>query len=311
MKPASIPVIDINELNDPGTLEALDEACRKWGFFQVINHRIPQSVIDFVFDQTNAFFSLPLAEKRRILRTKENPWGFFDRELTKNVRDLKQVYDFGPSDGSSIRPQWPAGMPEFRNAIHRYYRHCEKLGYRLLAAISTNLGMSPGYLSRGFGPDHSSFLRLNYYPVALTPASNRDGHLGVGQHTDAGALTVLLQDDQAGLEVFHDNEWHIVEPRKDALVVNIGDIVQVWSNDTYFAALHRVIASAEKDRYSIPYFMAPEYRTNYEPVPTMVSDDRPPRYKSINWGEFKRLRSDGDYADYGNEIQIERYRIGA
>ena len=60
-------------------------------------------------------------------------------------------------------------MPEFRNAIHGYYRHCERLAYRLLAAISVNLGMSPGYLSRGFGPDHTSFLRLNYYPVPLTP----------------------------------------------------------------------------------------------------------------------------------------------
>jgi isopenicillin N synthase-like dioxygenase len=308
MKTESVPVIDINELRDQDTLAELDTACREWGFFQVVNHGIPQEAIDTVMHEAHAFFHLPIEFKREISRTHDNPWGFFDRELTRNVRDHKQVYDFGPSDGRDMRPQWPQSMPEFRAAIHNYYKLSEKLAYRLLAAISTNLGMSPGFLSRGFGPNHTSFLRLNYYPVALTPSSASDGHMGVGQHTDAGALTVLLQDSQPGLEVFRNNEWHLVQPRKDALVINIGDIVQVWSNDQYFAALHRVIASAEKERFSIPFFLSPEYRTNYAPVPTTVSNDQPARYKEINWGEFRKRRADGDFADYGEEVQIEQYR---
>jgi isopenicillin N synthase-like dioxygenase len=300
MKTENIPVIDIRRLDHPDTLAAIDLACREWGFFQIVNHGIPQSVTDNIVD-----------EKRKISRTQENPWGYFDRELTKNVRDLKQIYDFGPGDGETIEPQWPHGMPEFRNAIHNYYNHNQRLAHRILAAISTNLGMSPGYLSRGFGPDHTSFLRLNHYPVALTPASTSDGHLGVGQHTDSGALTILLQDDQPGLEVFRNNAWHLVEPRRDALVVNIGDIVQVWSNDNYFAALHRVVASVIKPRFSIPFFLSPGYRTNYAPVPTMISNGQPARYKEINWGEFRELRANGDYADYGEEVQIEQFRIGA
>ncbi len=311
MSTQSIPVIDINRISSVETLAKLDRACRDWGFFQVINHGIPQAIIDRTFAEARAFFYRPMDFKRTILRSKDNPFGFYDRELTKNARDLKQVFDFGPSDGERIRPQWPAGMPAFRNALHSHYRHTERLAYRLLAAISTNLGMSPGFLSRGFGRQHSSFLRLNYYPVSLTPASTSDGHFGVGQHTDAGALTLLIQDEQPGLEVFRNNEWHVVEPRRDAIVVNIGDIVQVWSNDTYFAALHRVIASSGKDRFSIPFFMMPEYKANYAPLPTMVSEAQPARYREINWGEFKRLRSEGDYADYGEEVQISRYRISA
>lgn len=307
----SVPVIDINRLQDPETLSQLDHACREWGFFQVINHGIPRQEIDRIFEQAHAFFALPLETKRKISRTRDNLWGFYDRELTKNVVDLKQVFDFGPADGQAIRPQWPTGMPEFRNAVHGYYRHCERLAYRLLAAISTNLGMSPGFLSRDFGEGATSFLRLNYYPVALTPPSSSGGQFGVGQHTDAGALTLLLQDDQPGLEVFRNNEWHLVEPRRDALVINIGDIVQVWSNDQYVAALHRVIASAEKARFSIPFFLSPNFRTNYAPVPTMITDERPARYKAINWGEFRKLRGDGDYADLGEEVQIEHYRIQA
>lgn len=311
MNSNSVPVIDINRLMDAETLAQLDTACREWGFFQVVNHGIPQAAIDSLFKETHAFFDLPLDAKREISRTRDNLWGFYDRELTKNVVDLKQVFDFGPGDGKAIRPQWPRGMPEFRNAVHGYYRHCELLARRLLGAISTNLGMSPGYLSRDFGQGHSSFLRLNYYPLALTPPSANGGQFGVGQHTDAGALTLLLQDDQPGLEVFRDNDWHLVEPRSDALVINIGDIVQVWSNDQYVAALHRVIASARKPRYSIPFFFSPTFRTNYAPVPSMVTRERPARYKQINWGEFRKLRGDGDYADLGEEVQIEHYRIQA
>ena len=99
--------------------------------------------------------------------------------------------------------------------------------------------------------------------------------------------------------------------RRDALVVNIGDIVQVWSNDYYFAALHRVVASADKPRFSIPFFLSPGYRTNYAPVPTTISKDRPARYREINWGEFRKLRADGDYADVGEEVQIEHFRLRA
>ncbi|MDH4126599.1 MAG: hypothetical protein OEW64_14795 [Gammaproteobacteria bacterium] len=311
MQAESIPVIDIGRLRHADTLAALDRACRDWGFFQIINHGIPEATIAAIFEQTHAFFAQPLDVKRQITRTRENPWGFYDRELTKNVVDLKQVYDFGPGHGTAIRPQWPAGLPAFRGAVQNYYWYCQQLAYRLLAAVSTNFGMSPGFLSRGFGPGHTSFLRLNYYPVALTPPSSNACRLGVGQHTDAGALTLLLQDDQPGLEVLRNNQWHLVTPRRDAIVVNIGDIVQIWSNDTYAAAVHRVIASATQPRFSIPFFLNPEYRTDYAPVPSMLSDDRPARYRAINWGEFRRRRADGDYADYGTEVQIEHYRISA
>jgi isopenicillin N synthase-like dioxygenase len=307
----NIPVIDIDRIDSPETLSAIDAACREWGFFQVVNHGIPQDVIKRMTAKMHSFFALPSEAKRAISRSAENPLGFYDKELTKNAVDLKEIYDFGPGDGQAIRPQWPRGIPGFRNAVHRYYYYNNGLAHRLLAAISTNLGMSPGYLSRGFGSHHTSFLRLNYYPVVTSPHAMAKGGLGVGQHTDSGALTILLQDNEPGLEVFRNNAWHLVEPRRDALVVNIGDIVQVWSNDIYFAALHRVIASANKARYSIPFFLNPTYSTHYAPVPTMVTATTPARYKAINWGEFRTLRAQGDYADCGEEVQIEQYRIGA
>lgn len=308
MKNETIPVIDIRQLKSQATLATLDRACRDWGFFQVTNHGIEEDTIAKLNDAMHAFFIQPSVLKREISRTRDNPWGFFDRELTKNTRDWKEVYDFGRSEEDIIRPQWPKDIPNFRYAVQNYFRACELLSYRLLAAISSNLGMSPGFLSRGFGPSHSSFLRLNYYPVCPNPGN---GHLGVNHHTDAGALTLLLQDNQPGLEVFRNNEWHLVEPRRDALVINLGDIAQVWSNDQYCASLHRVVANAKNARYSVPFFFNPEYRTNYAPVPTTISDDQPARYREINWGEFRARRHAGDYADYGEEVQINHYKNSA
>jgi isopenicillin N synthase-like dioxygenase len=311
----NVPVIDITQLRAPGTLSALDRACRDWGFFQVVGHGIDQAVLDALMAEAQRFFALPEQAKRGIERTAENPWGFFDRELTKNTRDWKEIYDYGPAEGELLRPQWPAALPAFRDAVLAYYQACETLAFRLLGAISINLGMPPQHLAAGFRPSHSSFLRLNYYPVCPRPErprgldTARDGHLGINHHTDAGALTLLLQDAQPGLEVYRDGEWYLVAPRADALVINIGDIVQVWSNDRYQAALHRVITNDRKDRLSAPFFFNPAYAADYAPLPTTVDAGHPPRYRAINWGEFRSLRAAGDYADYGEEVQIGHYRL--
>jgi len=313
MNSQNIPVIDIERLDSPATLAALDSACRNWGFFQAVHHGIEPDAIAALRREMHEFFALPTAVKREISRTADNPWGFYDRELTKNTLDWKQIFDYGPADGAAIQPQWPRAMPTFKLAVHAFYDACELLGFRLLAAISANLGMPAEHLSAHFQQAHTSFLRLNYYPKCPEPerpadiGTPRTGHLGLNHHTDSGALTLLLQDAQAGLEVYRRGEWHLVEPRDDALVVNIGDIVQVWSNDRYQAALHRVLANAEAERFSAPFFFNPAYETEYAPLPTTVDDDHPAKYRTIHWGQFRTLRVAGDFADRGEEIQISHY----
>jgi isopenicillin N synthase-like dioxygenase len=311
----SVPVIDIDRLSDPETQAAIDSACRHWGFFQVTNHGIDTGLIGALERAMHEFFALSEAQKSKVMRTRDNPWGFYDKELTKNVRDWKEVFDYGPGDGGKRVPQFPETLPAFKDAIIAYTTACDVLAFRLLAAISANLGMAEDYLAASFGPTHTSFLRLNYYPVCPEPARPdglappESGHLGISHHTDAGALTLLLQDDQPGLEVFRDGDWHLVEPRDDALVINIGDIVQVWSNDRYQAALHRVVTNPDHARYSAPYFFNPAYDTDYAPLPSMLDAEHPARYRPINWGEFRALRADGDYADYGEEVQISHYKV--
>ena len=305
----NVPVIDIESLERPESLAAIDRACREWGFFQVTGHGIDRQLVADVMAVSRQFFAQPAEDKRRILRDADNPWGFYDKELTKNRQDWKEIYDFGPADGDKLKPRWPAGALRlrFEPVIRAYYASCKLLSLRLLSAIATNLGVSAQHLARGFDDAHTSFLRLNYYPRHPQGAHD-DRPLGVGEHTDAGALTVLMQDRQPGLQVQRDGRWYLVEPRADALVVNIGDIVQVWSNDRYRAALHRVITNPSADRYSIPFFLNPSWETSYEPLPTTVTAREPAHYRRIHWREFRALRAAGDYADVGEEVQISHYR---
>ncbi len=313
-----IPVIDIRRLDDDaGALRQVHEACRDWGFFQIVGHRVPADLLTATHAAMRAFFQLPIEAKRAIERTATNSWGFYDRELTKNTRDWKQIFDVGPdeTDGrlAGSFAQWPAEPPEFRRTIEAFYAACEALSYRMLNAISRCLQMPASHLDETFGPDHSSFLRLNYYPICDAPAApdtplGGAGNFGINHHTDSGAITILLQDEQPGLQVYRRGTWTLVEPNPDALVVNIGDVVQVWSNDRYPAALHRVIASHATDRYSAPFFFNPAPHATYAPLPSVLSESEPARYRPINWGEFRASRTAGDYADYGDEIQISHYR---
>lgn len=138
----------------------------------------------------------------------------------------------------------------------------------------------------------------------LAAETGSEADLGIHHHTDAGALTVLLQDGIGGLQVFHEGFWHDVTAVTGAFTINIGDMTQVWSNDLYRAPVHRVLAMDRRERISIPYFYNPSYDTIVAPL------TRDPRYAPIPWGEFRRARADGDFADYGAEVQISDYRLG-
>ncbi len=315
-----VPVIDISTLlEDSRALAVLDKACRNWGFLQVTGHGLDGRLLSAMHEQTKTFFALPVTEKRRIIRTSSSDWGFYDQELTKNVVDWKEVFDVGYAETegplAGAMPKWPESLPEFKGTMLAFIDACRVVGHRVLAGISANLGMPADYLAAAFRSRDTSFLRLNYYPVCDDPAPAdaqtvpSSGHLGVNRHTDSGALTVLLQNAQPGLQVYRDGTWHLIEPRSDALVINIGDIVQVWSNDRYRAPLHRVILSREVPRNSAPFFLNPPCAVNYAPLPSLCNENDPARYQPINWGEFRARRGAGDYADYGEEIQISQFRI--
>jgi isopenicillin N synthase-like dioxygenase len=317
MDQASVPVIDLSGGVDTLPVDQIALACSEWGFFQIVGHGIGARQLAAAMAQTRAFFALPKEFKRAVSRNRDNPWGYYDRELTKNRRDKKEIFDIGP-DVAGLQPgdpfggstPWPVAPVDFECLLRAHVVECEKLAFALLGALCIGLDTGPDALRACFEPRHSSFLRLNYYPVVdpLGEEGQSGADLGIHHHTDAGALTILLQDDIPGLQVCRDGTWHDVRPMSGALVVNIGDMVQVWSNDRYRAPVHRVLAMNRSDRYSLPFFFNPGYEAVVAPLPTVVSASRPALYSGFSWGEFRRKRADGDFADYGAEVQISDYR---
>lgn len=326
----SVPVIDIGGRGGPPTDEVVRSvaaAAENFGFFQIVNHGIAQERIHRLWEATQTFFGLPAETKRQILRTKENSRGYYDRELTKNARDLKEVLDiahvpfpdladddprnFHRVDG---RNQWP-DLVGFRECVIDYLQACNALSLWLLEAFCQGLGEHAEHLHDAFGSDHTSFLRMNHYPLddLLTEAEAADvadlGDMALHHHSDSGALTLLLQDQVGGLQVENEGAWIDVEPLDGALVVNTGDMMQVWSNDKYHAALHRVVARTDRARYSLPYFFNPSYATAYEPLAGSIRPGDRAHYRAIDWGDFRQARADGDFADYGAEVQISDFLI--
>ena len=304
-----IPAIDLQNID----LDELDRACREWGFFTLTGHDISAQLRGEALRMTAEFFHQPKAAKNEIRRTASNCWGYFDTELTKNRQDWKEILDIGFAEAegplAGATPQWPDDH-QFVECIGHLRQALHDTAISVVQLVVQALGAQLD-VGTVFG-QHTSFLRLNFYPPCPNPydpeshgSATQAGELGISHHTDAGAVTVLLQDDQPGLQVLHQGQWQSVPPQPEALIINIGDIVQVWSNDRYPAPLHRVLANSSQQRISTPYFLNPSYAYDYAPL---VNDDAA-HYRDINWGEFRAGRAAGDYADYGTEIQIEHFRI--
>ena len=332
----SVPVVDFAPLRSSAdapsrarTLDELRKACRDWGAFQLVGHGIPSELTRGFSQEMRRFFALPGERKEAVRRGADNSFGYNDRELTKNRVDWKEVFDFGfvphpelPDEHPDNRSEegfnlWPAGLPGFETTMKAYFAACSALSLQLLEALCESLGLEPRTLHPSFEGVHTSFLRLNYYAPcpdaapADSPTVPRQGRLGVGHHTDAGAFTFVCQDGADGLQVEHAGRWHTVETLPGALIVNLADMLQVWSNDRLRSPLHRVIASPLAERFSAPFFFNPAYDTLCAPLPELIDPTHPAAFRSIRWGEFRRRRAAGDYADLGEEVQLSRYRTGA
>ncbi|OIW10166.1 hypothetical protein TanjilG_27917 [Lupinus angustifolius] len=329
-----IPLIDLSPINyqqeEPitpvsiqGLIKEIGSACKEWGFFQVINHKVPLRKRERIEDAARKFFELSLEEKIKVRRDAINVLGYFEAEHTKNVRDWKEIYDFNvqqptfipPSDDSdddeNIQFQWdnrwPQNPPEFREACQEYAQEVEKLAYKLMELIALSLGLAPNRFN-GFFRHNTSNIRLNHYPPCPYPHLA----LGLGHHKDTGVLTVLSQDDVGGLEVRRksDGEWIRVRPISNSFIINVGDMIQVWSNDAYESVEHRVMVNSEKERFSIPFFLKPALYTDVKPLEELTDDNNPPIYRAVNWGKFRtnRMRSNFTKSNVEN-LQIYHFKI--
>lgn len=315
MPTAPVPTIDVSVPLD-GQLQSLDSACRDHGFFLITGHGC-DDVVARTWEAARAFFAADRSVRRAVERDGDNPLGWYDRELTKRRRDAKEVFDFtdpsfAPADAFN---RWPDAVPGFRETMADFYDAFSGLSTTAVEIVHRALGLDPVDGLRFGGARTNSSVRLNHYPVGdPVPEAERDGlrELGataLGHHTDPGVVTLLLQDGTGGLQTqSRDGAWIDVDPVPGAVVVNLADSVQVWTNDRYRAAVHRVVPMTETSRMSIPYFLHPARDAVIEPIGELV--DGAARYRAFEWRTFMRARTDDNFTDLGAaDTQISDYLV--
>lgn len=315
MSKNKVPVIDLKEGGlSHSQLKLLDLACRDHGFFLLENHGMQES-IDRMWNASEWFFRLPRNEKLRILRTESKPLGYYDRELTKRKRDLKEVFDFmDPRSNKDDYNQWPLD-DSFKHAMDIFFKDASSVARKTLELVFKSL--VHGKLDLPSGNSDMSTVRLNYYPIG-DPLKDYGiheavelGEMALNHHTDPGILTLLLQDMTGGLQAFsHQDGWIDIAPNKDTIVVNLGDAMQVWTNDQYLAAMHRVSKRTNESRYSTPYFYNPSRDEVLKPIKGI--SDESDHYMSFIWKDYIQGRVDDNYSDLGeDDIQIAKFRISS
>jgi isopenicillin N synthase-like dioxygenase len=302
------PLVDLAGLRtgEPGALysvaSAVRDACRTSGFFYIVNHGIPADLQQCVLQETQKLFRLSSREKRFMdIKKSDYMRGYFGKGEDKSDGvngDVKEGFDLGldlpPTDplvqarlpfyGPNI---WPEKLPKFRENLACYYDHMVKLGLDLLRAFSVSLGVAEPYFGQHFIKPIAQ-LRLLRYPPS---APGNVPRVGAGEHTDFGWITILMQDQIDGLEIKNANDkWISVPSIRDSLVVNVGDLMQRWTNDAYPATIHRVINRADTFRHSVAFFMDPDYHTRVECLSNCTSADRPARYAPIIVGDYMSER---------------------
>jgi isopenicillin N synthase-like dioxygenase len=311
-----VPIIDLDaaETHFEG-LDLLDAACRDHGFFILSNHGIGPE-IEAMWEASRNFFAQSRDAKRRVARTQSMPLGYYDRELTKRKRDLKEVFDYmRPSADEKNLNQWPEDNA-FKATLSSFFESASEIADRVLKLVFLALEKNHDG-TQPLGDPRTSTVRLNYYPTQdpLETAARAEvqplGDMALHHHTDPGILTLLLQDETGGLQTLTKEQgWVDVPPREDSIVVNLGDILQVWSNDQYRAAIHRVTARSKEARFSTPYFYNPAANAVIHPREASTHDQ--PHYHSFTWREYIKGRVDDNFADLGvDDIQIDRFRRSA
>ena len=279
-----IPIIDLepwfagDSQQRLGLCRQVGEVCHEVGFFYVINHGIPEPVSDEYLAILKDFFTLPPGIKADIDKQHSaqfRGWEQLGSELTNNEIDYREQIDIGVERDAIADPdpyymalvgpnQWPpeAALPGFRTAVSDYFTRLSALSRQILRIMSLALGLDELHMEKVFGENPSPYLKLIRYPPT------REGGQGVGVHKDSGFLTLLLQDENAGLEAqANDDRWYPVDPVPGSLVVNTGELLQMVTHNYFIATPHRVINRAGDERYSSAFFYSPDLNTVLEPLP--------------------------------------------
>ena len=299
-----IPVIDISPLRGaPGRgdmVAAIGKACREIGFFYAVNHGVSPRQIEEVYAAAKRFFDLPVAEKEKIAierSTCHRGWfrlggenldpasqaaGDF-KEGLKIGRDLppshERVLAGLPLHGPNL---WP-DLPGWRAVMQGYYDEMVTLGRLLIGGFAEALGLAPDFFDPWLGLTMTTLGPLHYPPQTGRITAQQ---IGAGAHTDYGCLTLLHQDAAGGLQVRRrDRMWIAAPPVAGSFVVNIGDMMERWSNGVFCSTPHRVVNVSGTDRYSLPFFFDPDFYAPVTCLPTCLAPGEVPKYAPTTAGQ--------------------------
>ncbi|HEY8544462.1 MAG TPA: 2-oxoglutarate and iron-dependent oxygenase domain-containing protein [Acidimicrobiales bacterium] len=285
-----VPEIDVGPLvrGDDATAAAdvaaaIDRACREVGFFCIVGHGVDPARRERLDRAARAFFARPEAEKAEIAMARAGRawrgWFPLGGELTAGVPDRKEGLYFGqelgpdhprvragtPLHGANLFPAEPADL---RPAVLDWLDALTRLGQVVLRGIALGLGRPASWFADDLTADPLVLFRIfRYPPVAATPDAGPGGEAwGVGEHTDYGLLTLLAQDGNPGLEVKTPGGWVAVDPRPDAFVCNLGDMLARLSGGRYVSTPHRVRNRSGAERLSFPFFLDPGWDAVVDPA---------------------------------------------
>ena len=292
--------------------DEIAEACGTVGFMYVKNHRVADADVAAIFQTAADFHGLPHDVKMEssMARNADAQGQGYLHGMTKGTgknlsENLQEAFQFRrplPDNDSDLlagKPlhgpiPWPKAMPDLKPRMMAYYDKVDALGYEMLKLFEVALDLPDGTLNQYFRKDMNS-LRILHYPPQQ--ADEEGVHLGARAHTDTNAFTILAQDNNGGLEIRNrDNEWVAVPPIDGTFVINVGEVMKVWTDGVFSSTLHRVINRSGRERYSIPFFMYPSYDALIQPLmknpdPGNVAPENlhtsMPRDRPFLYGEFK------------------------
>ena len=303
----TVPIIDIGPSFD-GNIEErqavarqIASACEQVGFFAIEGHQVPSTMIAKAFETATRFYDQPQTLKDRYKPASSAAPRGYHRLGTKNLAktlgydnppDLREQFYIGPlTDRSGQFEQypeaaflyapniWPETVPDYRTVFTEYYRRLEGLSRHLMRLFALALDTPEDYFDDKIDR-HFSTLPANDYPaLGYEPLPEQ---LRCGEHSDFGSLTVLaVAGASTGLEVrTRDGAWAPVTPEPGHFIVNIGDMMQRWTNDRWISNLHRVVNPNGSDnrRMSIAYFLHPNFDAEIACLASCRDATTPPRY---------------------------------
>jgi isopenicillin N synthase-like dioxygenase len=306
VSPEAIPVIDIARLLHGDEAERLavarrmGAAAQNIGFFYITNHGIPAALIEAVYAGAKDFFALPADQKAEIAIEKSACHRGYFRTGGENLDpekqphgDLKEGIKIGrdlppthprviagvPLHGPNL---WPSGLPGWRETMQAYYQAMEGLGRQMMQGFALALDLPADFFEPFLGEPMATLGPLHY-----PPQSGRitEAQIGAGAHTDYGCLTMLAQDSAGGLQVrAKDGTWIAAPPVQNSFVVNIGDMLERWSNGVFTSTLHRVVNISGQQRFSLPFFFDPDFDAEVACLPTCLPPGEAPKFAPTTAG---------------------------